>query len=69
MWSVFGQPLKKAVWKTPGLHAELTIRWRMLSVLGGACSACSLVLLLGIGAQDPSQSYIADIWGLQPILL
>ena len=42
---------------------------KVLSVFDSACSACSLVLLLGIGAQDPSQSFISDIWALQPVLL
>ena len=38
------KPLKRAIWNTPGLHAEGTIWWRILSVLDGACYGYCLVL-------------------------
>ena len=47
MWGIFGKPLKRAIWNTPGLHAVLTICFRVSSVLDGACVACYLFLSTG----------------------
>ena len=44
IWGVFGKPLKRAIWKILGLHAELTICLRFSSVLDAVCAACCLFL-------------------------
>ena len=47
MWGIFGKPLKRAIWNTPGLHAVLTVCLRFLSVLYRVCAACCPLLLTG----------------------
>ena len=47
MWGMFGKPLKRAIWNTPGLHAVLTICLRFSSVLDDACVVCCLFLSPG----------------------
>ena len=44
MWGIFGKPLKRAIWNTPGLHA---VRLRFSSVLDDACVVCCLFLSTG----------------------
>ena len=44
---MFGKPLKTTIWKTPGLHAVLTIFLRSSSVLDIAGVACCLFLSIG----------------------
>ena len=47
MWGIFGKPLKRAIWNTPGLHAVLTTCVRFLSVSDDVCAACCPLLLTG----------------------
>ena len=47
MWGIFGKPLKRAIWNTPGLHAMLTTCVRFLSVSDNVCAACCPLLLTG----------------------
>ena len=47
MWGIFGKPLKKAIWNTPGLHPVLTTCVRFLSVSDDVCAACCPLLLTG----------------------
>ena len=47
MWGIFGKLLKRAIWNTPGLHAELTTCFSISSILDGACVACCLILSTG----------------------
>ena len=47
MWGMFGKPLKRAIWNTPGLHAVLTTCLRFLSVSDDVCAACCPLLLTG----------------------
>ena len=47
MWGIFGKLLKRAIWNTPGLHAELTTCFRIPSISDGACVACCLILSTG----------------------
>ena len=47
MWGIFGKPLKRAIWNTPGLHAVLTTCLRFSSVLDNACVVCCLFLSTG----------------------
>ena len=45
MWGIFGKPLKRAIWNTPGLLAGLTTCLRFSSVFDNACVVCCLFLL------------------------
>ena len=47
MWGIFGKPLKRAIWNTPGLHAVLTTCLRFSSVLDNACVVGCLFLSTG----------------------
>ena len=47
MWGIFGKPLKRAIWNTPGLLAGLTTCLRFSSVLDDACVVCCLSLSTG----------------------
>ena len=47
MWGIFGKPLKRAIWNTPGLPAVLTTCVRFSSVLDDACVVCCLFLSTG----------------------
>ena len=47
MWGIFGKPLKRAIWNTPGLHVVLTVCLRFSSVFDGVCAACCLFLSPG----------------------
>ena len=44
---IFGKLLKRAIWNTPGLHAELTTCFRISSISDGAYVACCLILSTG----------------------
>ena len=44
MWGIFGNPLKRAIQNTLGLHAVLTTCLRFSSFLDSACVACCLLL-------------------------
>ena len=45
MWGIFGKPLKRAIWNTPGLHAVQTICLRFSSFFG-QCLCCLLPLFV-----------------------
>ena len=47
MWGVFGKPLKRAIWNTPGLQGVLTTCLRFSSILVDACAAFCLLLSTG----------------------
>ena len=37
MWGIFGKPLKRVIWNTPGLQVALMVCLRFLSFLDAAC--------------------------------
>ena len=47
MWGIFGKPLKRAIWNTPGLHAGLTTCLIFSSISDDACVVCCLFLSTG----------------------
>ena len=47
MWGIFGKPLKKAIWKTLGVHAVLMTCLKLSSVSDRVGVACFLFLSTG----------------------